>query len=42
MSPVGVLDRCKCGHARGGISEMEGGNTALGPEEAPDERFNAE
>lgn len=33
MSPVGVLDRCKCGHTRGGISEMEGGNTALGSNE---------
>lgn len=47
VSPVGVLDRCKCEHVRGGI--LETGKEAKpllaatkGLAEPPDERFNTE
>jgi len=47
VSPVGVLDRCKCGNVRGGILETGLEATPLsvamrGPTEVHDERFNAE
>lgn len=47
VSPVGVLDRCKCGNARGGILETGKEATLLsaamkGPTGVHDERFNAE
>lgn len=45
VSPVGVLDRCKCGHVRGRILETgKEGKPFLaatkGLAEHPDERFN--
>lgn len=46
-SPVGVLDRCKCGHVRGGILETgkEGklfSAAMKGPAEPAEERFYTE
>lgn len=47
VSPVGVLDRCKCGNARRGILETGKEATPLsvamkGPTEVHDERVNTE
>lgn len=47
VSPVGVLDRCKRRHVRGGILETGKEGKPLsaamkGPAESPDEWFNAE
>lgn len=46
VSPVGVLDRCKCGHVRGGILEIEKEEKLFsaarkGPAQPLDERSNS-